>query len=77
MKIPNLKLAFCLSQSSVSVPKRPEHLITKLKVSNIDDKNGKELILIRQPRNPDGKMKSFSIQRVERLPGQLVDTLVE
>ena len=28
-------------------------------------------MLIRQPRNPDMKIKSFSKQRVERLPGQL------
>ncbi len=61
------------SQTSTSTEKRPEHLITKLKPTNIDGKNGKQLILIRQPRNPDGKMKSFSKQRVVRLPGQLAD----
>jgi hypothetical protein len=51
--------------------KRPERLITKLKVANIDDKSGKQLILIRQPNNPDGKTKSFSKELKERLPGSL------
>ena len=53
--------------------KRPERLITKLKASNIDDKSGKQLMLIRQPRNPDMKMKSFSKQRIERLPGIILN----
>jgi len=51
--------------------KRPEHLITKLKVANIDDKSGKQLVLARQPNNPDGKLKSFSRQLFEREPGSL------
>ena len=29
-------------------------------------------MLIRQPRNPDMKIKSFSKQRIDRLPGQLI-----
>ena len=64
------------SQSTVAndqdpANKRPERLITKLKLANIDDKSGKQLILARQPNNPDGKAKSFSRQLVERLPGSL------
>ena len=43
----------------------------KLKLANIDDKSGKQLILIRQPNNPDSKTKSFSRQLFERLPGSL------
>jgi len=52
-----------------AVAKRPEHLITKLKINNIDDKSGKQLILTRQPNNPDGKQKSFSRELIRRLPG--------
>lgn len=51
--------------------KRPERLITKLKLANID-KSGKQLVLIRQPNNPDlGKTKSFCRQLSMRLPGSL------
>jgi hypothetical protein len=59
---------------TVEVSKRPERLITKLRTTNIDDKSGRQLILVRQPRNPDGKTKSFSRTRVERLPGFIVET---
>lgn len=54
--------------------KRPDRLLSKLKVTNIDDKNGKQLILVRQPKNPDGKTKSFSKKLVERLPGTFENT---
>ena len=63
-----------MASSSGSVDaesKRPERLITKLKMANIDDKSGKKLILIRQPNNPDGKAKSFSRSILERAPGIL------
>jgi len=51
--------------------KRPERLITKLKLANID-KSGKQLVLTRQPNNPDmGKTKSFNRQLNMRLPGSL------
>jgi hypothetical protein len=56
------------------VYKRPERLITKLKVANIDDKSGKQLVLARQPKNPDGKMKSFSREIGTRPPGCLTST---
>jgi len=56
--------------------KRPERLITKLKLANIDDKSGKQLILIRQPNNPDSKAKSFSRQLSERLAGSLEPLVV-
>lgn len=49
------------------VAKRPDHLITKLKIGNVDDVSGKRLVLIRQPGKPDGK--SFSRRIFERLPG--------
>ena len=57
--------------------KRPERLLTKLKVANID-KSGKQLVLTRQPNNPDinSKVKSFSKQLRERLPGSLVPNTV-
>ena len=53
--------------------KRPERLITKLKLANVD-KSGKQLVLTRQPNNPAdmGKTKSFSRVLKERLPGSLV-----
>lgn len=52
--------------------KRPERLITKLKLANVD-KSGKQLVLTRQPNNPAdmGKTKSFSRILKERLPGSL------
>lgn len=49
--------------------KRPERINIKLKVANIDNESGKQLILTRGPFNPDGKTKSFSKQLKERLPG--------
>lgn len=58
----------------VPAEKRPDRLITKLRTTNIDDKSGRQLVLVRQPRNPDGKTKSFSKSRVERLPGILLET---
>ena len=51
--------------------KRPERLNSRLKIANIDDKSGKQLILVRQPLNPDAKIKSFSRIIKERLPGCL------
>ena len=54
-----------------SEQKRPERLNSRLKIANIDDKSGKQLILIRQPLNPDAKIKSFSRVLKERLPGFL------
>jgi hypothetical protein len=63
------KLVNLNSAQNESQAKRPDRLITKLKTTNIDDKNGKQLILVRQPKNPDGKIKSFGRQLVERLPG--------
>lgn len=56
-------------QQEPVVAKRPEHLITKLKIGNIDDKSGKQLILIRQPSKPDGK--SFQRELFKRMPGSL------
>jgi hypothetical protein len=49
-----------------------ERLNAKLKVLNIDEQSGKQLILIRQPNNPDAKVKSFSRQLRERFPGSLL-----
>ena len=54
--------------------KRPERLVTKLKLANID-KSGKQLVLTRQPNNPDGKLKSFCRQLRERMPGSLTPLL--
>ncbi len=53
--------------------KRPERLNIKLKAANIDEKSGRELVLIRQPNNPDtnNKTKSFTRVLVERAPGNL------
>ena len=64
---------------AAAAAKRPDHLITKLKIGNVDDISGKRLVLIRQPSKPDGK--SFSRKLFERLPGsmdeiQRPDTLV-
>lgn len=59
------------SDNATTTEKRPERLITKLKTANIDNISGKMLILIRQPNNPDSKIKSFSRQLKERLPGSL------
>jgi hypothetical protein len=70
----NYQLLISNLNSDAAAAKRPERLITKLKTSNIDDKSGKQLMLIRQPRNPDMKIKSFSKQRIERLAGQINDT---
>lgn len=55
------------TEGAQPVAKRPEHLITKLKIGNVDDASGKRLVLIRQPGKPDGK--SFSRRVFERLPG--------
>lgn len=52
--------------------KRPDRLVTKLKVANIDNVSGKQLILVRQPSNPDGKQVSFSRTLKKRQPGQTV-----
>ena len=74
-KLTAIKIRKLASQSTTvdqEVLKRPDHLITKLKVANIDDKSGKQLILIRQPNNPDGKQKSFGKKKSERLPGSLI-----
>ena len=60
------------SQLVTELEKRPERLITKLKTANIDDKSGKQLILIRQPNNPVSKVGSFGRQLRERLPGSLI-----
>jgi hypothetical protein len=60
-----------ISSDNTTTEKRPERLITKLKTANIDNISGKMLILIRQPNNPDTKIKSFSRQLKERLPGSL------
>lgn len=60
------------SSEPIEPVKRPERLITKLKVANIDE-SGKQLILIRQPFNPDGKQKSFARDLIERQPGSLPD----
>ena len=64
---------------AAAAAKRPDHLITKLKIGNVDDISGKRLVLIRQPSKPDGK--SFSRKLFERVPGsmdeiQRPDTLV-
>jgi cold shock CspA family protein len=56
------------------ITKRPEHLITKLKIGNIDS-SGKQLVLIRQPSKPDGK--SFARELFERLPGSLEPKFIE
>lgn len=55
--------------SNVEDNKRPERLNLKLKFANIDGESGKQLVLIRQPVNPDAKSKSFSKLLKERLPG--------
>lgn len=52
--------------------KRPDRLVTKLKVANIDNVSGKQLVLVRQPSNPDGKQVSFSRTLKKRQPGQMV-----
>jgi hypothetical protein len=49
-----------------------ERLNTKLKILNIDEQSGKQLKLVRQPNNPDSKVKSFSRLLRERLPGSLL-----
>jgi predicted RNA-binding protein with RPS1 domain len=61
------------SISGAEAEKRPERLNIKLKVANIDEKSGNELVLIRQPSNPDtnNKAKSFTRTLVERTPGNL------
>ncbi len=56
-----------LDQQPAVVAKRPEHLITKLKVDNVCNINGKKLYLIRQPTKPDGK--SFVRHLFRREPG--------
>lgn len=56
-------------QQDTPAAKRPEHLITKLKIGNVDDASGKRLILLRNPGKPDGK--SFSRQLYERVPGSM------
>lgn len=57
-----------LSEQQEPAPsKRPEHLITKLKIGNIDDASGRQLSLIRQPTKPDGK--SFCRELYQRKPG--------
>lgn len=53
--------------------KRPERLNLKIKIANIDDESGKQLILIRQPVNPDAKSKSFNKALKERAPGSFVE----
>ena len=59
--------------SASELDKRPERLNIKLKAANIDEKSGKELVLIRQPNNPDESNKGKSFTRVlqEREPGTL------
>jgi hypothetical protein len=61
------------ASSGEPAEKRPERLNIKLKVANIDEKSGKELVLIRQPNNPDtnNKTKSFTRVLVKRPPGNL------
>ena len=53
--------------------KRPERLNLKIKIANIDDESGKQLILIRQPVNPDAKSKSFNKVLKERAPGFFIE----
>lgn len=53
-------------QQEAAPSKRPEHLITKLKIGNMDI-SGRQLILIRQPSKPDGK--SFCRELYQRKPG--------
>ena len=49
-----LKLSLFYSTSSSS--KRPERLISKLKTMNLEDaaRGGKKIVVIRQPRGPEG-----------------------
>lgn len=54
---------------AAAVAKRPEHLITKLKIGNVCDIHGKKLGLIRQPSKPNGK--SFCRVMYERAPGSI------
>lgn len=56
-------------QETPVATKRPDHLITKLKIGNVDDASGKRLILLRNPGKPDGK--SFSRKLFERIPGSM------
>jgi cold shock CspA family protein len=58
-----------LNEQDLPIAKRPEHLITKLKIGNVCDINGKKLCLTRQPTKPDGK--SFMRVLYERVPGLL------
>lgn len=57
--------------AAAAASKRPERLNTRIKIANIDDESGKQLILARQPVNPDAKMStaSFSRERRARMPG--------
>lgn len=50
-----------------------ERLNLKLKIANIDEKSGRELLLTRQPLNPDehNKSKSFTRTLQKRSPGML------
>jgi len=41
---------------------RPERLISRMKVLSMEDSTGPRIVLIRQPRGPDGS-KGFSIPR--------------
>ena len=51
------------SLSFSSSSKRPERLISKLKAMNLEDaaRSGKRIVVIRQPKNPDGP--GFKVKR--------------
>ena len=55
----NFSLEFIFSSS-----KRPERLISKLKAMNLEDdaRAGRKIVVIRQPKGPDGT-KGFSAKR--------------
>lgn len=61
--------------AAAAAAKRPERLNMKIKIANIDDESGKQLILSRQPVNPDAKMStaSFSRERRTRMPGSCLE----
>lgn len=65
-----------LPEVVIPIAKRPDHLITKLKIGNVCDINGKKLCLIRQPTKPDGK-SSFCRVLYERVPGVELEFCVE
>lgn len=47
---------------------RPDHLLSRLKINSIDE-SVPRLIVIRQPKGPDGKGFNNSV-RTPRLPGK-------